>query len=94
VFSAGIFKQSMGRKEPSRNRVVVPARQPTYAGGIDSLKSILGLHKSFKIGAQKTDTYSTLLTVVADPDLDHFAESGSSIFLHVPYCKYELFPEV
>jgi hypothetical protein len=28
--------------------VVVPARQATQAGGIDSLESILGLHKKFK----------------------------------------------
>jgi hypothetical protein len=37
------------RKEPSRNRVVVPARQATKAGGIDSLESIPGLLKSSKI---------------------------------------------
>jgi hypothetical protein len=29
----GLLKQSMGAKEPSRNRIVVPAR---YAGGIDA----------------------------------------------------------
>jgi hypothetical protein len=46
VASAGIFKQSM---EPSRNRVVVPARQATQRGGIGSLESILGLLKSLKI---------------------------------------------
>jgi hypothetical protein len=39
---AVIFKQSMGGWEPSRYRVVVPARQATYASGIDSLESILG----------------------------------------------------
>jgi hypothetical protein len=37
--------------EPSRNRVVVPARQATQPGGIGSLKSILGLLKSLKIQA-------------------------------------------
>jgi hypothetical protein len=31
--------------------VVVPACQPTQAGGIDSLESILGLLKSLKIRA-------------------------------------------
>ncbi len=31
--------------------VVVPARQATYAGGIDSFKSILALLKSLKIRA-------------------------------------------
>ncbi len=47
-----IFIQSMG----AGNRVGIglsyrPAMQATYAGGIDSLESILGLHKSFKIRA-------------------------------------------
>jgi hypothetical protein len=42
--SAGIFKQSM-EAIPSRNRVVVPARQATKHGGIGSLESILGLLK-------------------------------------------------
>jgi hypothetical protein len=32
-----------------RNRVVVPARQATSCGGIDSLESIPGLLKSLKI---------------------------------------------
>ncbi len=36
-------------KEPSKNRVVVPIRQATKAGGIDSLESIPGLLKSLKI---------------------------------------------
>jgi hypothetical protein len=42
------LNNSMGSLEPSRNRVVAPARQ---AGGIDPLKSILGLLKSLKIRA-------------------------------------------
>jgi hypothetical protein len=37
--------------EPSRNRVVVPARQATQPGGIGSLESILELLQSFKIRA-------------------------------------------
>ncbi len=46
VASDGMFKKSVGaRKEPSRNRVFVPARQATKAGRIDSLKSIPGLLK-------------------------------------------------
>jgi len=36
---------------PSRNRVIVPARQATQPGGIGSLESILGLLKSLKIWA-------------------------------------------
>jgi hypothetical protein len=40
---AGIFKQSVGARKPSRNRVVVPARQATQPGRIGSLESILGL---------------------------------------------------
>jgi hypothetical protein len=32
--------------------VVVPARQATYAGGIDSLESILGLPKRLQIWAR------------------------------------------
>ncbi len=35
--------------EPSRNRIVVPARQATKAGRIDYMESILGLLKSLKI---------------------------------------------
>ncbi len=34
---------------PSRNRVIVPACQATWAGGIHSLESIPGLHKRLKI---------------------------------------------
>jgi hypothetical protein len=39
--------------------VVVPARQATKAGGIDSLESILGLLKSLKIRArlQRQDSF-------------------------------------
>jgi hypothetical protein len=48
---AGIFEQ-IGGQEPSRNRVLVRARQATEAGGIDSLESISGLHKSLKISPQ------------------------------------------
>jgi hypothetical protein len=50
---AGIFNQSIGRYELSRNKVVIPARQATSTqpGGIDSLESILGLLKSLKIRA-------------------------------------------
>jgi hypothetical protein len=32
-------------------RIIVPARQATYAGGIHSLESIPGLHKRLKIRA-------------------------------------------
>ncbi len=38
--------------EPSRNRVVVQARQATQPGNIGSLESILGLLKSLKIRIQ------------------------------------------
>ncbi len=41
-----------GGYAPSRNRVVVPARQATQPGGIGSLESILGLLQSLKIRAQ------------------------------------------
>ncbi len=47
VISAGILA--------NRNRVVVPARQPTLAGEIDSLESIPGPLKSLKIPAQLLD---------------------------------------
>jgi hypothetical protein len=36
----------------ARNRVIVPARQATLAGGTNSLESIPGLHKRLKIRAQ------------------------------------------
>jgi hypothetical protein len=38
---------------PCRNKVVVPGRQATQPGGIDSLESILGLLKSLKIRDQR-----------------------------------------
>ena len=41
-----------GGKEPSRNKVVVPARQATRADGIDALESILGRLKNLKNQAQ------------------------------------------
>ncbi len=47
---AGIFKTSMG----ARKRVIVPARQATYAGGIHSLESIPGPHTRLKIRALST----------------------------------------
>jgi hypothetical protein len=37
----------MGAGTPGRNRVVVPARRATYAGGINSLELIPGLLKNF-----------------------------------------------
>jgi hypothetical protein len=43
------------RKEPNRNRVVVPARQATYFGAIHSLESILGLLKCLKQRALTCD---------------------------------------
>jgi hypothetical protein len=42
------FLTIYGSKEPSRNRIVVPARQATQPGGSGSLESILGLSKSLK----------------------------------------------
>jgi hypothetical protein len=38
---AGIFKQSIGARNPVGNRVAVPARQATQPGGIGSSESIL-----------------------------------------------------
>ncbi len=48
---AGIldFRTIYWGQEPSSNRVVKLARLATKAGGIDSLESIPGLFKSFKI---------------------------------------------
>ncbi len=46
------FQTIYGDQEPSRKRVVVPARQATYAVGINSLESIPGLLKSLKNRAQ------------------------------------------
>ncbi len=56
------FETIYGGQEPSRNRVVIPARQATQPGGIDSWESILGLLKSLKNRAQ----YQSLQS----PDLD------------------------
>ncbi len=44
-----------GGWEPSRNRVVVPARQTTRAGRIGSLESILEIHKCQKIPPQVSE---------------------------------------
>ncbi len=51
VHCAGIFKQSMGAIGTEYNRVVIPARQATHPGRIDSLESTLGLIKSLEIRA-------------------------------------------
>ncbi len=42
------FKTIYEGQKPSRNKVVVPARQAKQAGGIDSLESIPGLLKKIK----------------------------------------------
>jgi hypothetical protein len=52
---------NIGGEEPSRNRVVVPARQATQTGAIGSLQSILGLHKRFKIRAQESATIIVII---------------------------------
>ncbi len=39
------FLNNLWELEPSRNRVVVPARKAAQAGGVDSLESILVLLK-------------------------------------------------
>jgi hypothetical protein len=40
---AGIFEQSMGARNREENRIVVPARQATKAGRIDSFDSYAGI---------------------------------------------------
>ncbi len=45
------FLNNLGGQEPSRNKVVVLARQATQSGGIGSLESIIGILKSLKIRA-------------------------------------------
>ncbi len=47
---AGILKQFMGAKEPSRNRVVVTVRQATQTGGIVPWIQFLGSLKVEKFG--------------------------------------------
>jgi hypothetical protein len=51
---------SYGGQEPSRNRVVVPARQATQPGGVGSLELILGLLKSLKIWALPPSPFSLI----------------------------------
>jgi hypothetical protein len=46
------FLNNIWGLEPSRNRVIVPARQATEAGGIHFLESIPELHKRLKIRAK------------------------------------------
>jgi hypothetical protein len=43
------FKTIYGSSDPSRNRVVVPSRQATSAGGIDSVESIPGLLQKYRL---------------------------------------------
>jgi hypothetical protein len=45
------FLPIYGGYEPSTNRFIVLARPTTEAGGLDSLESIPGLHRSLKIRA-------------------------------------------
>ncbi len=47
------FLNNLWELEPSRNRVVVPARQASQADGVDSLESILVLLKGKKIRSLK-----------------------------------------
>jgi hypothetical protein len=44
------FLNNLWGARPSRNRVVVPAHQSTYTGGIDSLELVLGFVKVKKFG--------------------------------------------
>ncbi len=59
---AGIVKQSVGARNRVGSRVIVPTRQGTKNGGINSLESILGLPRSLKIRAL-TSVYSTRLWI-------------------------------
>ncbi len=54
LYCTWIFEQSMGDRNRVGKGVVVPARQATQAGGIDSLESILGLLTCLKIWAPYT----------------------------------------
>jgi hypothetical protein len=80
--------------EPSRNRVVVPARQATQPGGIGSLETILGLLKSLKIRALRFMTTvsdflhiaALLLDMFKSPKWVHTEESQISVFL-IGQCK-------
>jgi hypothetical protein len=47
--------------EPSRNSVVVPARQATQPGEIGSLESILGFFKSLKIRTEFRSPFKEVL---------------------------------
>ncbi len=58
--------------EPSRNRVVVPARQATQPGGFGSLESILGLLNSFKIRAPVNWCVNTFWIAILYEDLSIF----------------------
>jgi hypothetical protein len=62
------FLSNLWWLRPSRNRVVVPARQATYAVGIDSLESIidslesiLGILKSLNLGLWRAGTITLFL---------------------------------
>ncbi len=54
------FLNNLWELEPSRNRVVVPARQATQAGGVDSLESILVLLKGKNSVSEKDECFGVI----------------------------------
>jgi hypothetical protein len=66
--------------KPSRNRVVVPARQTNQAGGVGSLESILGLLNSLKIRAlgrkYQHDLMYLLQSIYSDKQLPQSSFTG------------------
>ncbi len=92
-----------GGQEPSRNRVLVPARQATKADGIDSLESISEHHRSLKIPPRwiaitfpcqtcprrSLHFYSFLHNI-----LRNFKEKFKNISCHVTNCVQKVLKEV
>ncbi len=80
------FYTIYGSQEPSRNRVVVLARQATQPGGTGSLESILGLLKSLKFGLRAWRAVTTALFLLgSQPPQIVLKFNHSSLISQLPY---------
>jgi hypothetical protein len=81
----------MGGQKPSRNRVIVPARQATQHGGIGSSESILGLLKTLKFELSlPTSILSAGHRVRAGPFLNLHVCSLQQVFFYAKYIFVDL----
>jgi hypothetical protein len=76
------YKTIYGCQEPSRNRVIVPARQATPPGGIDSVESIHRLLKSLKIWALYIQAFLCVCIFLESSLVYDFAHAPLQFFLY------------